>query len=227
MSGRVNSSNGGRRSFSSRSCSQIFISFHKTEMCSIVLCGENIADFIRLHFKRQNARYFLIVNLKTSPQEGHWFPQAWPLGWNRQPNQWTAWLWCFAEPRARLSFLQHLYHHNSYTGPHQPLEWLVNCSESRNRTPVTDRCRLGDCGICVNISPRHLIHSLFRLLFRGAWSMRLDLQCNGIKHIVSHLWERGIEPINLPTPSSDLPSWKVDQKPRIQGGRIVFFSHSC
>lgn len=44
-------------------------------MFSIALYGENIADFIRLHFKQQNANYSLIVNLKTFPQEEHWFPR--------------------------------------------------------------------------------------------------------------------------------------------------------
>lgn len=92
-----------------------------------------------------------------------------------------------------------MYYHNNYMGPHQPLNWLVNYSEFLNCTPVTDWCRLRDCWICVNICPCHLIHTLFLPLFYRPWSMRLDLQCNGIKHIVSHLWERRIEPIKPPT----------------------------
>lgn len=95
-------------------------------------------------------------------------------------------------------------------GPNQRLDWLVNCSESVNCTLMTDWCRLGDCGICVNISPCHLIHSLSPPLAYRAWSMRLDLQCNGIKHIVSHPRARRIEPIN--PPPLDLPGWKVDQE---------------
>lgn len=66
----------------------------------------------------------------------------------------------------------------------------------------------------------HLIHSLFLLPFRRAWSMRLDLQCNGIKHIVSHLRERRTEPIKPPT----CPAGKVDQKLRIYRKWELFFS---
>ncbi len=92
-----------------------------------------------------------------------------------------------------------MYYRNSYMGPNQILDWLVNCSKSHNCTPMTAWCRLGERGICVNISPCHLIHSRFLLLLYRAWSMRLDLQCNGIKRIVSHLWARRIEPINRQT----------------------------
>lgn len=67
----------------------------------------------------------------------------------------------------------------------QPCNWLVNCSESLICIAFSCRCRLGDHGICVNISPCRFIHSLFMRLFHKAWSMRLDLRRNGIKHIVS------------------------------------------
>lgn len=70
----------------------------------------------------------------------------------------------------------------------QPCNWLVNCSESLICIAFSSRCRLGDHGIWVNISPCRFIHSLFMLLVHRAWSMRLDLRRNGIKHIVSSLF---------------------------------------
>lgn len=52
--------------------------------------------------------------------------------------------------------------------------------------------------------------------------MRLDLQCNGIKHIVSHPRARRIEPIN--PPPLDLPGWKVDQEAACtRGGKDCVF----
>lgn len=88
---------------------------------------------------------------------------------------------------------------NGYTRSNLPPDWSVNCSESLNRTPLSEPCRPRDCGASVNISPCHLIQSFFLVLFYRAWSMRLDLQRNGIKHIVSHQWRRRIEPIKPPT----------------------------
>lgn len=171
-------------------------------MCSTALSGNNIGEFLCAtpHFKQPNANYFLIVYLKAFPQDGHWFPKCDLLvqtgsKWTNSPSL----VLCRAKSQARYSLQQHVYYHNSYTEPHQALNWLVNCSESLNCTPMTDWCRLRDCGICVNISPCHLIHPLFLLPSYRAWSMRLDLQCNGIKHIVSHLCERRIELIKPPT----------------------------
>lgn len=76
-------------------------------------------------------------------------------------------------------------------GPNRPTDWLANCSESLTPIPVTP----GGCCPCwgivgfVSRRPRcHLIHPLSLLLFCRAWSMRLDLQCNWIEHIVSQSW---------------------------------------
>lgn len=171
-------------------------------MCSIALCGDNSADIISasLCFEQQNANYFLIVYLKAFPEEQHWFPMCDLMdgignGINKQPD--------FGALLSRV----HASHFGNTCitiiatlGPINP---LIDCLIAQNPSTVPrwpTGVALGIVGF-VSTFPHAIsfIPPLFLLLFYRAWSMRLDLQCNGIKHIVSHLWERRIEPIKPQT----------------------------
>lgn len=136
-----------RPSFSSWSCLEISFCFHKSTMGSIALYGDN-SEIISasLHFKQQNSNYFLIVYLKAFPQEGQWFPKCDLLAgignvMNKQPD-----VGVLSSQVLTSQFTNKMYYRNSYMGPNQPLDWLVNCSESFNCTPMTNWCRLRQRG---------------------------------------------------------------------------------
>lgn len=175
---------------------------------SDALRGDNCAEVISAspHFKQQNGNYSLIVRLKAFPQEGHWFPKCDLLAeignvMNKQPD------FGALSSRARAS-------HSSSTcitiiatwGPINPLiDWLIAQNPSTVPQWPTG-VALGIVGFVSTFPHAVSFIRLFLLLFHGAWSMRLDLQCNGIKRIVSHLWARRTEPIK-PLRLPRLESW--------------------
>lgn len=184
----------------------------------------NLSIFKRRLVKRCGSHFMTLKGFPWGPDSFH----ERSAGWNKQQCKQNIWL--SAEPAQSKSplpassFLLWPDREPSST-PH----WLVNCQGPRLHHPASprrtpgDRWHLGSGGICVNIAnspvPSHSIPLPVTLL-HGAWSMRLDLQRNGIRRFVSQSAREEVQSQPSPPTSS---TRKVAREERL----ILVFFPSC